>query len=76
MPGKARKIVLRTLITKIVEQQKGIEISSFAKAEGALQLYAGALESGSGLQNLFDGSERHDFSFPSYTVRLAQPGSK
>ena len=52
MPGKSRKVIFRILVAEIVQQQKRIEILGFAETEGALQLYAGAFESGLRLNDL------------------------
>jgi hypothetical protein len=59
MPGKSREVILRMLVTEVVEQQKRIEVLGFAEAEGALKLYPGALNGGLGLNDLFDWTERH-----------------
>src|SRR5579862_4078574 len=46
VPGESRQIIFRVVVTEIIEQQKGIEILGFPKAEGTLQLHAGALDCG------------------------------
>jgi hypothetical protein len=45
MPGKAREIIFRNVITEIVEQEKGIEVGSIAETEGAAEMNARAFES-------------------------------
>jgi len=57
MPRKSRQIVCRVVITKIIEQQKRIEILGFAKAEGALQPDASAFDGGLGFNDPLDGTE-------------------
>ena len=42
VPGKAREIVFRDVIAKIVEQQEGIELGRVAKAKCAAEVHAGA----------------------------------
>src|SRR5438045_7840247 len=69
MPGKSRQIILRIFIAEIVQQQEGIEILRFAETEGALQLYAGALNSGLRLNDLLYRTERHKFLFSALPER-------
>jgi hypothetical protein len=44
MPGKPRPIIVRVVVTEIVEQQEWIEILGLAETEGALQPHPGALD--------------------------------
>ena len=46
MPGEAREVVGGPIVAEIVEQQKWICLRRVAKAEGASQFDAGALNSG------------------------------
>src|SRR3989442_3092514 len=44
VPGEPREVVLGLLVTKIVEQQKGVEFFGVPKAERAAQPHTGALD--------------------------------
>src|SRR6185437_11003245 len=68
MPGEAGDIVRRVLVAEIVQKQKRIELRGFAKAEGALQLYARAFDGWLGLIDLSYSSKRHVYL-------LAPPGN-
>src|SRR5438552_2498742 len=57
MPGKSRQIVFGIVVSEIVQQQKWIEFLGRAETEGALQLYACALDCRRSLNNLFDWAE-------------------
>ena|SRR5207244_1670443 len=62
MPREALQKILRTLVAEVVEQQKGIELFGVAEPKGALELHASAFEGVFGLQDAFEGSERHGYS--------------
>src|SRR5262249_20977571 len=64
MPRKTGAILLRPVVAEIVEQQERIEFRGVAEAESAAQMHAGALESGLGRCNAFDGADRHGGSSP------------
>ena len=49
MPRETRRGSRRVVVAEVVEQQERIELAGVAEAEGALQLDAGALERGVGL---------------------------
>src|SRR5579864_667733 len=57
MPGKSRQVVCGIVVAEIVQQQKWIELLGLAEAEGALQLYARALDCRLGLNDLFYWAE-------------------
>ena len=57
MPGKARQIIRRIVVAKIVQQQERIELRGLAKAEGALQFHARAFDGGFGFKNLLSRGE-------------------
>ncbi len=59
MPWEAGQIIGRILVAKIVQQQEWIELFGLSKAEGALQLHAGAFDGGRGFKNLLNGTKRH-----------------
>jgi hypothetical protein len=40
VPGEAGEILVRPVVTEIVEQQERIEFGGIAKAKGAAQMYA------------------------------------
>jgi hypothetical protein len=61
MPGKAGAIIFRPVVAEIVEQQERIGGVGFAEAEGAAQLYAGALDRGFRRDDLLHGPDGHDF---------------
>src|SRR5438445_1417300 len=44
VPGEPREVILGVLVTKVVEQQKGIEFFGVPKAERAAQAHTGALD--------------------------------
>jgi hypothetical protein len=71
VPGEAGKIIRRTIVAEVVEQQEGIELGSVAEAEGAVELDAGAFDGGLRLHDLLDGSDRHDGSFVRWAGTLA-----
>ncbi len=54
MPGEPLEIVLRPVIAKIVQEQKGVELRHFAEAEDPLEMHPGPFEGGFGLQDLAD----------------------
>jgi hypothetical protein len=56
MPGKPGQVIARLFISKIVQQQKWIELLRFTEAEGALELYTGTLNRAFGSDDLFDGT--------------------
>jgi hypothetical protein len=60
MPRKAGQIVSGPVITKIVEQQKGVGLGRFPKAKGAPQPYASALYGWLRLHDAFDGTDGHE----------------
>ena len=60
MPGEAREIVGGPIVAEIVEQQKWICLRRVAKAEGASQFDAGALNSGLRLHDAFDRADGHE----------------
>jgi hypothetical protein len=57
MPWESRPVVVRVVIAKIIQQQEWIEIFRLAESEGALQLDAGAFNSGLRLNDLFNRAE-------------------
>jgi hypothetical protein len=57
MPGESRLIVIRVVVAKIIQQEKGIELLRLAEPEGSLQLDARALNRGLRLNNLFYWAE-------------------
>src|SRR3954447_26498662 len=59
MPRKAGEVVAGAIVAEVVEQQKRIGLASVAKAEGAAQLDAGALDGGLRLDDAFDGTNGH-----------------
>src|SRR5579862_1438450 len=59
VPGKTCQIILRNVIAKIVQQKKWIKVGSAAEAERTTEVHACALESGLGLDQPLDGSNRH-----------------
>jgi hypothetical protein len=64
MPGKPGQVIRRIFIAKIVQQQERIEFARVAKAEGALQLDAGAFNGWFGANNLFYCTKRHNIYLP------------
>jgi hypothetical protein len=62
VPGKAGAIIFRPVVAEIVEQQERIGGLGFAEAEGAAQLYAGALDRGLRRDDLLHGPDGHDFA--------------
>jgi len=56
MPGKSGAVVVRTIITEIIEQQERVELFRFAESESTVKLYACAFERRSRLHDLFNGS--------------------
>src|SRR5256885_4253002 len=62
MPGESLEIVFRLLVAKIVKEQEWIEFLGLSEAEGALQLDSGTFQRGRSVNNLSNGSQRHDSS--------------
>ena len=64
MPGKAGEVVLRPLVSEVVEQQERIGLGGVAEAEGAPQPDAGAFDGGLRLYDALDGADGHDRRTP------------
>ena len=63
VPGEPLEIVLRSVIAKIVQQQKRVEYRHLAEAEDPLQVHPGPFHRGLGFQDLADvPGGRHDGS--------------
>jgi len=62
MPGEAAREQRRIVVAEIVEQQEGVEFGRIAKAEGAVQMDARALQSRAGGPCVGDGTDRHGWS--------------
>jgi hypothetical protein len=56
MPGEAGKVVVRVLVSEIVEEEKGVEFAGFPKSECATQVNARAFNRRLGLYDALDGS--------------------
>ena len=59
VPGEAGEILVRPVVAEIVEQQERIEFGGVAKAKGAAQMNARALDGGLRGDDAFDGSNGH-----------------
>ena len=59
VPGETGAIIVGTIVTKIVEQQEGIEFAGVSEAEGAAQLDAGALDGWLRRHDTLHGSDGH-----------------
>ena len=59
MPRKPRPILVGVVVAEIVEEEKRIVVGRVAEPERTAQPDPGALESGFGLGNVLDGSDRH-----------------
>src|SRR5439155_25997537 len=70
VPGEPGEVILGVLVTKVVEQEKGIEFFGVAKAERAAQPHAGALDGRLRLHNSLDWSNGHDGSSDSQVAAL------
>src|SRR6266571_3499796 len=70
VPGEPRDVILGVVVTKVVEQEKGIEFFGVAKAERAAQPHAGALDGRLRLDNSLDWSNGHDGSSDSQVAAL------
>src|SRR6266478_4500491 len=64
MPGKACQVIVWDVVSKIVQEQKWIEIRRVAKTEGPPQMHPCPLQSGFGLDHSLDRPKRH-ITFPS-----------
>src|SRR4051794_20692397 len=62
MPGKARKVILRNIIAKIIQQQKRIEVFGITESERAPKMHTCALSGGFGLDQLLYRTDRHKAS--------------
>jgi len=71
VPGEPREVILGLLVAKVVEQEKGIELFSVAKAERAAQPHTGAsLDGRLRLDNSLDWSNGHGCSSESQATAL------
>ena len=61
MPGKTCQVVLRFVVSKVVQQQERVEILGVAEPEGSTQVHARTLNGGFGFDQSFDGSYGHGF---------------
>jgi len=59
MPRKASQIILGDIISKVIEQEKWIEILGVSEAEGAPQVHAGTFERRLRLDHTLHRSNRH-----------------
>src|SRR5262249_28130823 len=59
MPGEARQVILRNVVSEIVEQQERIELAGCAEAECAAQKDSGAFRRGLGFDQAFYRSDGH-----------------
>src|SRR4030095_3856416 len=59
MPRKAGEVIRGHIVPEVVEQEERVEIGRLAKAEGASQVNACALERGLGSDQLLDRTNRH-----------------
>jgi hypothetical protein len=62
MPGESGKVILRTIVAEIVEEEEWIEFSGFAEAERALELDARALDGRFRMDDSFDWPDGHGCS--------------
>ena len=60
MPRKTGRILIRIVVTEIVEQQERVEFLGVAETEGAAQMHACAFESGARLRDALHGTDGHD----------------
>src|SRR5882762_616018 len=60
MPGKARQIVIRNVVAKVVQQEKGVELRSVPEPESTAQVHARAFESRLRLNQALNRSNGHD----------------
>ena len=60
MPGEARQIVLRHVVSKVVEQEERVVVGRLAEAKRTAQVHACAFQGGLGCDQLLDGSNGHD----------------
>jgi hypothetical protein len=75
MPREAGEVIVGDVVSEIVEEKKGVEVSSVAKAERAAEMDARAFEGGFGFDELVDGSNGHVSSFRLVEARTpAQAG--
>src|SRR5882762_6612224 len=59
MPRKARQIILRNIVTKIVEQEERVKVRGVAEAERAAQVYARTFHRRLGFNEPLHRSNRH-----------------
>ena len=59
VPGEPGQVVVRVVVSEIIEQQEGIEFSGVPEPERTAELDARALTGGSGVNGALDGSDRH-----------------
>src|SRR6266436_10105461 len=62
MPRKARQIILRNIVTKIVEQEERVKVRGVAEAERAAQVYARTFHRRLGFDEPLHRSDRHGAS--------------
>ena len=72
MPRETGEVILRNVVAKIVEQQKGIEFGSVVEAESSAQMDAGTVEGRFGLDQTFYRAYGHGNELP---VRESTPMS-
>src|SRR2546422_11745171 len=70
VPGEPGEVILGVLVTKVVEQQKGIEFFGVPKAERAAQPHAGSIDGRLRLHDSLDWSNGHDGSSDSQVAAL------
>src|SRR5215470_10567464 len=76
MPWKSGQVVGRPVVAKIVEQQKGIRLRGFSKTEGAAQPHTGTFNGWLGLNDTFDGADRHEPGDPFVVAAPLSEGTK
>ena len=68
MPREAGLVLAGHVVPEIVEQQERVGLGRFTEAKGAVQVHAGALHGGLGLDDSLDGTDGHQigsaFGYP------------
>src|SRR5262245_28165306 len=60
MPRETGRIILRLVVSKIVQKQKRIEVGCIAETESATKVHARTLRCGFGSKQTFNWPDRHD----------------
>src|SRR5579871_431044 len=59
MPRKAGEVILRNIVTKIVQKQEGIELGRLSESKCTPQMHPGALQGGLSLNQSLYRPDRH-----------------